>query len=88
MPARGKKGCARSGFFAHGVKFGRTERIFSARVGFWPHGNKKLAHGAIFARTERSDLLHPQNLRRLFRAAEGELRLVAGLSADELFAER
>ena len=33
-------------------------------------------------------LFHLQNLRRLFRAAEVELRLLAGFLAHELFAER
>jgi len=33
-------------------------------------------------------LFHLQNLRGLFHAAEGELRLVASFLADELFAER
>ena len=40
------------------------------------------------AKSNAGNSFHFQNLRRLFRAAEGELRLLAGFFAHELFAQR
>ena len=52
------------------------------------HGRQNFAQTLPLSKSFVQPLLHPQNLRRLFRAAEVELRMVAGFFAHELFAQR